>query len=460
MDPVKTRNLLYLALAFLAFAAWMRLPLARAEDGATFSAHHASVIYTLRSGIAEGRMVFLGVGGDIDGKVNPELVVRHGERTQVNLINGEGAEHDIVVDLYGVRSNRVMGKGASTSISFMADKVGVFAYYCSIAGHREAGMQGRLRVVAGPRTGPAPPAPDISRDPSDAPPPIHARAPQKLRVDLTALEVKGRLDDKTTYEFWTFGGKVPGPLVRARVGDTLEVHFKNEATNVLTHSVDFHGAIGPGGGASFSQANPGEEKVFSFKATVPGLFVYHCATPSMAQHVTNGMFGLLLVEPEGGLPEADREFYLMQSELYTIKPFGAQGDQEMDYEKLMSEQPTYFLFNGAVGALTKEHPLRARLGETVRIFFGVGGPNFSSSFHVIGEIFDRVLRGAGSPLTGEQTVAVPPGGAAIFELKAKRGGHYVLVDHALSRVERGLEGVLIVDGPRDDDLMREGPAKR
>jgi nitrite reductase (NO-forming) len=287
---------------------WVQIAPVRARDAVTLGPHHASVVYTLRSGIAEGRMVFLGVGGGIDGKVNPELVLQRGERVQINLINGEGAEHDIVVDLYGVRSNRVVGKGASATISFIADKTGVFAYYCSVPGHREAGMLGRLRVEPGPPTGAAPLAPDVSRDPADLPPPLHARAPQIVRVDLTAVEVKGRLDERTTYQFWTFGRKVPGPFIRARLGDTLEIHLKNDATSILAHSVDFHGAIGPGGGSQFSQAYPGEEKVFSFKAIVPGLFVYHCATPSVAQHVSNGMYGRLLVEPEGGLPEVDREF--------------------------------------------------------------------------------------------------------------------------------------------------------
>jgi nitrite reductase (NO-forming) len=189
-------------------------------------------------------------------------------------------------------------------------------------------------------------------------------------------------------------GKSLGPFVRVRVGDTVEVHLKNDDNSIMVHSVDFHAATGPGGGAEFTQADPGQEKIVTFKALVPGLFVYHCATPSVPHHITNGMYGLILVEPEGGMPQVDREFYVMQGELYTARPFGSQGDQEMDYLKLISERPEYFLFNGSVGALTKAHPLRARTGETVRVFFGVGGPNFTSSFHVIGEIFDRVYEGA------------------------------------------------------------------
>ena len=424
---------------------------------------HAPVTFTLRSGVAEGRMVYIGASGDISGKTNPTLTVHEGETVQVTLINGEGAEHDIVLDEYAARTQRVVGKGASSTMSFVADKTGEFFYYCSVPGHREAGMEGRVQVLPGSRGAARATAPDIARDPTDLPNPIHARPPQIIRVDLSTIELKGQLDDKTTYTYWTFGGKVPGPFIRARVGDTLEVHLKNDQNSIMVHSVDFHAATGPGGGAVFTQTDPGQETIVSFTTLKAGLFVYHCATPSVPSHITNGMYGLILVEPEGGLPQVDREFYVMQGELYTAQPFGTQGDQEMDYEKLISERPEYFLFNGSVGALTKAHPLRARPGETVRIFFGVGGPNFTSSFHVIGEIFDHVYEGGslGSPpLTGVQTISVPPGGATVVDFKIDRAGRYALVDHALSRSERGLVGFLIVDGELNDELMHEGPAKR
>jgi nitrite reductase (NO-forming) len=424
---------------------------------------HAPTSFTLRSGIADGRMVYIGANGEIEGKVNPLLMVHEGETVQINLINGEGAEHDIVVEQYAARSDRVLGKGASSTVAFTADRAGEFIYFCSIPGHRQAGMEGRIQVMPGPRAVGVAVAADIVRDPTDLPPPIGARPPQVVRVDLTTVELKGQLDSKTTYNFWTFDGKIPGPFVRVRVGDLVEVHLKNDKDSVMFHSVDFHAATGPGGGAEFTQTEPGREKIVTFKALVPGLFVYHCATPSVPHHITSGMYGLILVEPEGGLPQVDREFYVMQGELYTTRPFGAQGEQEMDYEKLISERPEYFLFNGSVGALTKSHPLRARPGETVRIFFGVGGPNFTSSFHVIGGIFDRVYEGASLgalPLTGVQTVSVPPGGATVVEFKIARAGRFTLVDHALSRLERGLVGFLIVDGPRDDELMHAGPSGR
>jgi nitrite reductase (NO-forming) len=407
-------------------------------------------------------MVYIGIGGDIDGQVNPTLMVHEGELVQINLINGEGAEHDIVLDQYAARSAIVVGKNASSTFSFVASKVGEFYYFCSIPGHRAAGMEGLIHVMPGPRSAMQSSAADIVHDPADLPGPIGQRPPQVVRVDLETVELQGQLDDGTTYVYWTFNRKVPGPFLRARVGDTVEVHIKNSADSIMMHSVDFHAATGPGGGADFTQIAPGEEAVVTFKALKPGIYVYHCATPSVAGHISSGMYGLILIEPEGGLPQVDREFYVMQGELYTVDSFGTKGEMEMDYDKLISERPEYFLFNGAVGALNKSHPLYANAGETVRIFFGVGGPNFTSSFHVIGEIFDHVYA-MGSvtspPLTGVQTVTVPPGGATIVDFTIDRAGHYVLVDHALSRVERGLAGYLIVDGPHEDDIMHAGPAK-
>jgi len=239
------------------------------------------------------------------------------------------------------------------------------------------------------------------------------------------------------------------------VGDTVEVHLKNSPDSTLIHSVDFHAATGPGGGAAATQTDPGQEKVVKFKTLVPGLYVYHCATPMMAHHIANGMYGLILVEPEEGLPPVDREFYVMQGEIYTEGAFGQHGSQEFSVDKLLNERPEYFVFNGSVGALSKLHPLEAKVGETVRIFFGVGGPNYTSSFHVIGEIFDRVYNLAGvmnEPLKGVQTVAVPAGGAVIVDFKLDVPGNYVLVDHALSRAERGLLDILHVEGPPNPEI--------
>ena len=249
----------------------------------TGSSYHAPTTFTLRTGIAGGRMVYVGVGGDIEGKVNPTLMVHEGELVQINLINGEGAEHDVVIDQYAARSSIVVGKNASSTFSFTAQKTGQFAYFCSIAGHRQAGMEGLIQVMQGPREAMSSGAADIVRDPADLPGPIGLRPPKVVRVDLETTELVGQLSNGATYTYWTFNSKVPGPFIRVRAGDTVEVHLKNPENSVMMHSVDFHAATGPGGGAHTTQTEPGKETVVTFKALKPGAYVYHCATPSVAR---------------------------------------------------------------------------------------------------------------------------------------------------------------------------------
>ena len=298
--------------------------------------------------------------------------------------------------------------------------------------------------------------PSIVHAPHDLPASIGKRAPRHIRTDLEAVELEGQLTDGTTYTYMTFNKLVPGPLLRVRVDDMVELHLKNLSANQLTHSIDLHAATGPGGGSSLTQTPPGEERMVTFKAIKPGLFVYHCATSMVAEHITNGMYGLIVVEPAGGLLAVDREFYVMQGELYTERPFGEYGLQRLNRSKLLGETPEYVVFNGAVGGLTKEHPLEATVGETIRIFFGVGGPNLTSSFHIIGEHFDRLYDLASlssPPLTTVQTAVVPPGGAALVELKVEIPGRFLLVDHALSRMEKGVLGFLQVEGPANLQLF-------
>lgn len=426
----------------------------QAPQNAPNPAYVADAKYTLRSGIADGRMVYVGIGGEIDGKVNPVLTASEGQVVELTLINGEGAEHDIVFPDQNAKSPRVTGKSASTTIAFRATKAGDFLYFCSVPGHQLAGMQGQFLVTPRPAPQTVVEA-DISREATDLPPPITRREPQTVRVDLFAAEVEGRLAEGTTFGYWTFNGKVPGPFIRVRVGDTIDIHLRNSADSAMMHSVDFHATTGPGGGAAALQVEPGKEKSMTWKALVPGLYVYHCATPMVAEHIANGMYGLILVEPEQGLPRVDREFYVMQGEIYTDVPYGQHGSAEFSVEKLLDERPEYFVFNGSVGALSKLHPLHAKVGETVRFFFGVGGPNFTSSFHVIGAIFDKVYLYGGvesPPLEGIQTVTVPAGGAVITELTPKVPGNYTFLDHAIVRVERGLAGILTVEGQPNPDI--------
>lgn len=437
----------------------------------------AVVEYTLESDLADGKMVFVGKGGEIDGQVNPDLKAGIGDAVKIHLTSGEGAMHNFYLDEFDVKSEDVMGSD-SVTVEFVAGKEGTFDYYCGVPGHLQAGMVGKFIVGSGasnaqssgenlaspvqPITpvsaGPADVnAVDIMRDPSEVPTPVGNRAPEKVIIELETVELVGNLADGTTFKYWTFNGKVPGPFLRVRVGDTVEVHLKNLPDSMMAHSVDFHAVTGPGGGAVATQTMPGGETMFTFKAINPGVFVYHCATPMVAHHIANGMYGLILVEPGGGLPPVDREFYVMQGELYTAQPFGTEGALTDDVDKLLNENPEYFIFNGAsMGLTSEEHLLRANVGETVRIYFGVGGPNFTSSFHVIGEIFDRVYDQASitsNPLTDVQTTLVPPGGATMVEFKLDVPGRYILVDHALSRMERGLAGFLMVEGDEDPAIF-------
>jgi nitrite reductase (NO-forming) len=416
-----------------------------------------TVRFRLRTELAEGKMAFVGVGGDIEGVVNPTLRVTEGAVVQVGLINGDGVEHDTVFPDFKAGTDRVNRKGASSVTVFRANKSGEFPYFCSLPGHRQAGMEGKIVVGTGQAPVAAlPPSVSIARDPADLPAPLPPGPPRTVTVELEAVELMGKLASETTYNYWTFNSKVPGPFVRVRVGDTVELTFKNREASRMIHSIDLHAVTGPGGGAVMTQTPPGESRTFRFKALNPGLYVYHCATPMVANHITSGMYGLILVEPAGGLPKVDHEFYVMQGELYTDRAFGQRGHDEFSLEKLLAERPEYFVFNGAVGALTAEYPMKAKVGETVRIFFGVGGPNATSSFHVIGEIFDRVYDQAavGSPgATNVQTTSVPAGGATIVEFKLEVPGRYILVDHALSRLERGLAGFLVVEGPDNPDVF-------
>jgi nitrite reductase (NO-forming) len=291
----------------------------------------------------------------------------------------------------------------------------------------------------------------IAMDPAAVPAPLGARAPQLVKYAIETVELEGKLDDGTTFTYWTFGRKVPGPMLRVKQGDTVELTLSNSKSSKAFHSIDLHAVTGGMGGGEHTQVAPGQSKTIRFKALNPGLYVYHCATPSVAHHISAGMYGLILVEPKEGLPKVDKEFYVMQGDLYTSQPIGTKGHQQFDHDRAADERPTYYTFNGSVGALTREFKLKARVGETLRVYFGVGGPNKVSSFHAIGEIFDKVYS-EGSLTTikqNVQTTLVAPGGATIVEFKVDYPGNYLLVDHALSRVGKGLAASLEVTGPAD-----------
>ena len=284
------------------------------------------------------------------------------------------------------------------------------------------------------------------------PPPVDRDYPAKIIVDMEVRELDMEISEGVTYTFWTFGGAVPGSFMRIRQGDTVEFHLKNHPDSKMPHNIDLHAVTGPGGGASSSFTAPGHETVFSFQALNQGLFVYHCATAPVGMHVANGMYGLILVEPPEGLPPVDKEYYVMQGEFYTVGKYREKGHQPFDMQKAIEENATYVLFNGSEGAMIGEKAIKASVGDTVRLFVGNGGPNLVSSFHVIGEIFDKVFQEGGSRYQENvQTTLVPAGGSAMTEFRVEVPGTFIIVDHSIFRAfNKGALGMLKVDG--EDNL--------
>lgn len=473
-----------LFLAILPIRIEFGMPVAQAQETpantlvSSDTAAPATVEYTLRTVLGQTPpMAFQGVGGAIDGQLNPDLTANVGDTVRITVVNGDPIMHNLSIPDLNITTGDMVNDEQTSTVEFVVSTPGEFAYFCSVPGHHEIGMAGKLRVngiapsmdhmdmaaqdsrraEVVPTIEPAAAdAVSIVRDPADVPPPIGDREPTTVRIDLHTVEATGILADGTTFNYFTFDGQVPGPMLRVRQGDTVELHLHNDPNSLYPHSIDLHSVTGPGGGAVYTQTLPGAESSFTFQALNPGLYVYHCATASIPHHISSGMYGLIVVEPPGGLPPVDREFYVMQGDIYTQFPFGTAGHQTFSSEHMLDERADYLVFNGAVGGLTSdEHALHAHVGETIRIFFGDGGPNYTSSFHVIGEIFDRVYELASltsPPLTNVQTVMVPTGGATMVEFQVDVPGRYILVDHSLSRMERGLAGYLYVEGEDQPDI--------
>lgn len=308
---------------------------------------------------------------------------------------------------------------------------------------------GSLKGDFGPPQGE--PIKAVLTSPPQVPPALNRTTPAKVIVELEVVEKVMPISEGVNYTFWTFGGTVPGSFIRVRQGDTVEFHLKNAPDSKMPHNIDLHGVTGPGGGAASSFTAPGHQSQFSFKALNAGLYVYHCATAPVGMHVANGMYGLILVEPPGGLPKVDHEYYVMQGDFYTTGKYREKGLQPFDMQKAIDENPTYVLFNGAEGSLTGDKAITAKTGETVRLFVGNGGPNLVSSFHVIGEIFDKVWFEGGTRFQENvQTTLIPAGGAAMMEFHLEVPGSYILVDHSIFRAfNKGALAILKVDGPEN-----------
>lgn len=323
----------------------------------------------------------------------------------------------------------------------------------------------------------------------EVPPPVKRTKPALVVVNLQSTRKVVEVSPGKKYEYWTFGDQVPGPFIRVRVGDVLEVHHTSTDDMGMPHNIDFHSVTGPGGGAPVTTVVKGEERIAWFKMLEPGLYVYHCAAPPVMDHIANGMFGLILVEPAKGLPKVDREFYVMQHEVYAEDPNGPPapipaghdmskmkenadnywGEEEsktgavsgntllkFSHQKGLDEHPMFIFFNGKFGQLMNEGSLKAKTGERVRIYFGNGGPNLTSGFHVIGTIFKNVYREGdliSPPGRSIQTTVVPPGGSTVVDIDLSVPGTFTLVDHAIFRIEKGAVGYLQVEGAPNYDVF-------
>ncbi|HEY8035672.1 MAG TPA: copper-containing nitrite reductase [Methylobacter sp.] len=317
---------------------------------------------------------------------------------------------------------------------------------------------------------------DIGRRADDLPAPLNRTQSQLVSVNLYSDEVVAEMMPGVTYEYWTYNGKVPGPFIRARAGDQVDIHLSHgkpgaaaEAHSEHTstehanaghsaHSIDLHAVVGPGGGAPLMQVEQGQEKSFRFKAARPGIYVYHCASPHTPTHIANGMYGMILVEPEQGLAKVDREFYVMQGDFYTSGKYGDKGLQAFSKEKMLAEKPEYFLFNGRVNSLSGERALKAKVGEKIRLFVGVGS-HIAANFHVIGAIFDSLYQDGAimnPPLKNVQTTVIAPGSAVMIEFTAEVPGKYLLVDHSLTRaIDKGALAELVIEGAAQPELYQQ-----
>lgn len=295
---------------------------------------------------------------------------------------------------------------------------------------------------------------NIAADPNDVPPAVVYNDEGIVEIEVTTREVIAEMADGTTFNYWIFDNTVPGPFLRVMEGDTVRLTIHNDETSLHPHNIDLHAVTGPGGGAAATIVGPGESKTITFKAMNAGLFIYHCAFGNPGLHMTHGMYGLILVEPKGGLPPVDKEFYIVQGEFYSSGAMGREGLQLFDTQAYLDGKPQYIVFNGKTGALMDN--MTAEVGDTVRMYVGNGGVNLISSFHVIGEIFDRVYREGDLvtlPAEGLQTTLIPAGGAVMVEFTVDYPGNFVLVDHALARVDRGAWGVLHVTGEADPAIF-------
>ncbi len=385
------------------------------------------------------------------------------------LVNDGAIEHDITFDN---GEAVVAAAGETVEFEFEVPEEGV-SYWCSIPGHKDAGMSGIINTSASAAEETAAPmeghgavgdaAATVEADPNAAPYEYRdPRAPARgegegftltpggapdggdlIDVEMVVEEKQATVAEGFVQQIWTFNGTMPGPVIRTQVGDTVRVHLINPAEATVSHSVDFHASQVAWTDEMRSLA-PGEELIYEFTTEYAGVWMYHCGSDPVLHHIANGMFGMVIVEPKGGLPPMENEFFIVQQEWY----LGPQGEvSSLAKANQAAPAPDFVMFNGAAFQY-KDNPIQIPTGEEVRLFVLDVGPSIDSSFHVVGTIFDNVIK-EGIHLErgndgnwGSQAVDLSPAQGAVIELKAAEDGLYPMVTHAFNFPGRGAVGLL------------------
>ena len=393
-----------------------------------------------------------------------EVMATAGSYTGV-LVNDGSIEHDIKFDNGDAI---VAAAGETVEFDFEVPAEGV-RYICSIPGHAEAGMEGIIRTDASPDEGSGggehsggDEVATVEADPEAPPYELRdPRAPKRgegegftlipggapdggdlIDVEMIVEEKLATVAEGYVQQIWTFNGTMPGPVIRTQVGDTVRVHLVNPPEASASHSVDFHASQVAWNDEMRSLA-PGEELIYEFTTDYAGVWMYHCGTDPVLHHIANGMFGMVIVEPEGGLEPMENEFFMVQHEWY----LGPQGEvSSFGKANQAAPAPDFVMFNGAAFQY-RDNPIEVPTGEEFRIFVLDVGPSIDSSFHIVGTIFDTVIK-EGIKLErgnegnwGSQAVDLGPAQGAVIELLAAEDGLYPMVTHAFNFPGRGALGL-------------------
>jgi nitrite reductase (NO-forming) len=378
-----------------------------------------------------------------------ELTVEAPGTYTIEFTNAGAIAHDITPDGGEVQ---IAQPGETTSFDVVVPEGGL-PFICSVPGHEAGGMTGTISVAGTPSSGESHggPAPDTGIVEPDPNAPAYTlydpSAPAVLEgtthdITLTIEEREMTVAEGFVQRVWTFNGSVPGPVVRVHQGDTIRVHLVNPAASQVDHSIDFH-ASQVAWNDEMRSIKPGDELIYEWKADYAGVWMYHCGTAPALHHIANGMYGMVIVEPEGGFKPADHEFAIVQSEWY----LGPQGDiTDLAKAAAAAPAPDFVVFNGVANQYVDD-PIKVETGKTVRVFVLDAGPSIDSSFHVVGTIFDTVVK-EGIQLTpandghyGSQAVDLSPAQGAVIEFTTPEDGLYPMVTHAFNFVGRGAIGL-------------------